>query len=1551
MRKQMIVPTLCSLLALALATAVQAQSFFNAVTNLHPVGYWPLNETTAPPASKPAAINAGTLGAADNGTYTDGAIPGVAGSLAGDAEGGCLFSGATGVNPRMAAPYDPAYANVTTFTLEAWVNSAVTDPAEVCPVNCLDTASPSAGWLIFLDPTGAGQINLRIYAGNGTSTSLNYVMTVPGGHILSNTWYHVVVSFNGTTAQGYINGQAQAVSASATGYLPSTAGPFTLGARSDNSFPFQGYLDEVALYSNVLSALDVLAHYQAGTNIAPATSYNTLVTNDHPLLYYRLGDGGPAPAAKNFGSLGAFGNGYYESGTTPRAAGPSFPGLGLNNFACAFGGSQSTDIGPSVPVVGMAGLPLGISNSPSTLAAWVQVPTSVSYFQTVAGKADQMYRFDVDNPGGLPHWNAGTSADLIGAQALKDGNWHYWVGVWDGTSQYLYIDGALVGQDTPTPGTGGNSQPFEIGTAPDDSGRNFVGSICQVAVFDKALSSAQIQGVYFSAGTPPVITAQPEPTVSIVGSNVSLTVSAIGTQPLTYQWYRGPVGSATPITEGNVSGATSPALTFTPAQTANDGTYYVVVTDHNGLTTTSAAGSLNVITTPLSGSYFPAVINLNPLSYWPLNETVQPAPSALAINGGTLGSAGNAVYSAGGISYQQPGALTDGDTAITGDGTSDSVILPYRSALATVPLTLEGWFNPTFNAAEITVGNGQGASPRTGLWIYSGINGTDLNLRTYQNSGTTIAATIDATGLTAGQWYYVAATVAPNPGSNSVATGYITTFYTNGVIVGSPVISAFVPNANAPFTIGTRSDGGYNFVGGMDEVAFYPSALDAATILAHYQAGTTGTPAYKALVLASHPLLYYRLNEPAYTAPPITSDPLAHNYGALGADDNGYYLPGCFPGAAAGPGFPGFSNQVACSFTNVYGGYVDIPTDPNNALNVQGPVTLTAWIQGSPADVTRFQSMAGKGDTSYRFGMDAGGAHFADGNGNPDVVGGSVNDGAWHFLAGTWDGSAEKIYIDGVLSATASASSAIPGNTSDFIIGGAPDYLPGRIFNGNVSQMAVFGQALTAAQIQALYNSAQVPPYIITEPATATFAINTVGTVSVTASGTPALGYQWYKGTSPLNNSGDLSGVNTATLTISPTALADSGNYQVVITNAYGAVTSTVAAVTIVSGPIIVPDLPATNHVYAGTTAILTVGLSGTAPFANAWTFNGHVLANGGRVSGAQSPTLTIANAQASDAGSYQFWSTNSLGTSHSSVGQLVVENVLGFNGNGSGWTLNTGTGSGSSPFFAGNNRLQLTTSGAGSQNNSFFFNVPLYIGAFKAHFTYWDLNDNADGVCFVIQNSAMGVNAVGDSGGGMGVRGITNSVEVEIDLYNEAFAYDTGGLTHEAAGVWPAGNAEFQMLGTGDDVGAPGQTKDMTLLYDGSVLTMTWSNETSQASATTNLDVGDITQAVGTNNTAYVGFTGACGGLNDTQIVGDFSFIPFPPAVSIATDGSGGVLITWPAVSRYALQKNSSLTNPAGWTTIAGPYTTVSGPLYDKYRVHVTPATGVEFYRLLVGP
>src|ERR1043166_4217201 len=107
MRKQLRVFTVLALFVCLSEPAARAQSsaFFQAVTNLHPIGYWPLNETTAPPASKPAAVNSGTLGTADNGAYNDGAFPGVAGALAGDADKAGLFSGASGVNPRVTVPY------------------------------------------------------------------------------------------------------------------------------------------------------------------------------------------------------------------------------------------------------------------------------------------------------------------------------------------------------------------------------------------------------------------------------------------------------------------------------------------------------------------------------------------------------------------------------------------------------------------------------------------------------------------------------------------------------------------------------------------------------------------------------------------------------------------------------------------------------------------------------------------------------------------------------------------------------------------------------------------------------------------------------------------------------------------------------------------------------------------------------------------------------------------------------------------------------------------------------------------------------------------------------------------------------------------------------------------------------------------------------------------------------------------------------------------------------------------------------------------------------
>ena len=74
---------------------------------------------------------------------------------------------------------------------------------------------------------------------------------------------------------------------------------------------------------------------------------------------------------------------------------------------------------------------------------------------------------------------------------------------------------------------------------------------------------------------------------------------------------------------------------------------------------------------------------------------------------------------------------------------------------------------------------------------------------------------------------------------------------------------------------------------------------------------------------------------------------------------------------------------------------------------------------------------------------------------------------------------------------------------------------------------------------------------------------STVGgfTLSLTATGTPALAYQW------LLNGTNLSGAATNSYSQSPATTNQSGSYSCVVTNAYGSVTSATVAVLITNSP------------------------------------------------------------------------------------------------------------------------------------------------------------------------------------------------------------------------------------------------------------------------------------------------------------------------------------------------------------------------------------------------
>jgi hypothetical protein len=1121
---------------------------------------------------------------------------------------------------------------------------------------------------------------------------------------------------------------------------------------------------------------------------------------------------------------------------------------------------------------------------------------------------------------------------------------------------------------------------------------------------------------------PPTVTSEPIPNVSLVGSNVTFSISAFGYQPLTYQWY-GPVAPGTSFSppSGLIPGATNDTLTINNVSAASDGYYYVIITDGNGLTTvnsgpngTQGGALLNVISHPLAGNYFPAIINLNPLAYWPLNETA-PAPAwpAIATNYGSLGTNANAVYSGLITLYQNGSALADGEgSSVSGDGDTSEIVLPYQSALSAVPLTMEGWFNPNaaFNNSvnagngEIMMSDGQPfAVNETGLWVLAGSHYNsanqkgDIELISYYGSGKHTGVTIDVTNIAAGGWYYVAATVAPNPGSNSPLTGYLTTLYINGTNAGSGV-SDFAPNAGAPFKIGNRSDepgfGTYQFAGGMADVAFYPTALSSNTIAAHYAAGINPSPSetYSNLVLSSSPSLFYPLDETTPTFPAQDTGPFAVNYGASGTNDNGVYLTGTMPGSVPGPGveqFPG--GDVAVAFNHIYWqaggptsaglfsvalglgntgltGYVDVPVDAYNSLDYLGPITMSAWVQATPNNGGRFSGILGKGDLSYRLSMDGSANtlsdlwHFAyDGEGDQIGTGleGGGGDGAWHFIVGVWTGTNQLLYIDGVSNSAAAATDIPFGDAYDFVIGEAPDDT-GRAFDGNIAEVAIFTRALTAAEIGSLYSVAQAAAEIIEQPvASQIIGAGTPVTFTAAAIGNPTLSYQWFVNGAPLSGS-HYTGATSNTLTIAEALTNDSGSYTLVVSNSFGAATSTPSILAVLATPVVTTLFGASNTTLLDSTVVLSVTVSSLSPVTNAWFYNGTLITNGNGITGATTTSLVILSATPANNGVYQYFGTNASGVGSSSAGQLVVlpYSEPTFNSNGADWTLSSSATGPNQGVFVTNNDIQMTDLN-GDETTAFFFNAPVYIGAFQATWTWTDAQlvpgtpnapgSTADGFTFCIANdprgpTALGTEANGAGGSGLGYVGITNSFAFAVEIYNSTdddapgIAFTTAGLGSAGAGFangYDYGSTKPITLPAGDPIA-------FKLVYNGSILNVSLTDLSSNLTFITNFDVGSIAADVGDTNTALIGFTAATGGVSAIQYIANFEYRPLP--VITASVSAGNVVLTWPTgagIDGFTLQSATSLNGT--WSTVSSPINVVNG----LFQVTVGPPSGNQFFRL----
>ncbi|MFA6135278.1 MAG: immunoglobulin domain-containing protein, partial [Phycisphaerae bacterium] len=330
------------------------------------------------------------------------------------------------------------------------------------------------------------------------------------------------------------------------------------------------------------------------------------------------------------------------------------------------------------------------------------------------------------------------------------------------------------------------------------------------------------------------------------------------------------------------------------------------------------------------------------------------------------------------------------------------------------------------------------------------------------------------------------------------------------------------------------------------------------------------------------------------------------------------------------------------TFTNVTGFIADEAGDSRAAaavVDVASGSLNTAGIISSAADSDFYSFTVGTA-TNFNINADPPGAYTKQAN--LDILL-ELQDSSGNILASSNPDTALHASISKSLApGTYYLKVAGVGRTGN---AGAGDY--GYSNYGSTGQYTLAGTLVAFTPVAPTFN-AQPSNQSVSAGATAQF--------TVAAGGTPAPSYQWQRlpsgsGTwGDLSNGGAYTGATSATLSVSGTTLAMSGDqFRCVATNDVGSATSNAAILTVNPvGPTFTTQ-PQSQAVTAGTSVTFTASASGTPAPTFQWQKDGV------DISGATGSSYTIASVVPGDAGPYRVVATNTEGNATSNTAVLTV--------------------------------------------------------------------------------------------------------------------------------------------------------------------------------------------------------------------------------------------------------------------------------------------------------
>ncbi|GAC1306390.1 MAG: hypothetical protein NVSMB19_18490 [Vulcanimicrobiaceae bacterium] len=364
-------------------------------------------------------------------------------------------------------------------------------------------------------------------------------------------------------------------------------------------------------------------------------------TGLNPTVYYRLNDTSGTVAV----DTQAHSNGTYGGSPLPTFNGPALTTNDANSAAFNNGGTVATNLALTDPLIANA--------ANFTVSAWVEVTntfdnarfvanshtdSNIAGFQLYASSATQL-RFDV--------YGTALASAISGAVTVLNTR-HHCVGVVDSVANAitLYVDGVSNGTAAYQK-VGQSATGLYFGYNPAYSGDYLVGDLAEIAMFNYALTPAQVTSLY-NAGTSavvvPYVAATPRQLVSIGHNNSNMF---------------GGLYTAAAALSAPTQNAPSTATTGGTGLAAATAYSYVVTTLFNGGETTKS--NEQTITTG-AGTTNSNVIN------W----TAVASASGYHIFRGTAAGGENVFYSVGNVTtFTDTGAASTAGTPPTTNGTAD----------------------------------------------------------------------------------------------------------------------------------------------------------------------------------------------------------------------------------------------------------------------------------------------------------------------------------------------------------------------------------------------------------------------------------------------------------------------------------------------------------------------------------------------------------------------------------------------------------------------------------------------------------------------------------------------------------------------------------------------------------------------------------------------------------------------------------------------------------------------------------------------------------------